>query len=503
MKWNGINGKKTRAILLEGIIYAFVVLFVYAAGSKLLDFETFRAQLAQSPLLSVFAGILAWMVPLVELALAGLLMFFRTRKWTLLGAFTLMVMFTSYIYFILNFSDFVPCSCGGVLEEMTWTQHLVFNMVFMFMAGLGMFLSIPEKPKKILLLLVAFAVFGIGTVGAMFAFSEKKMHRNNAFQRRYIPHPLKFKTAIDLQYNSYYIAGIARETVFLGNVTAPLHILEANTEFGYTRKHRIKLEFMDLPYTHIKIDVRPPLFYVSDGTVPIIQGGNIANWEAHTLMKEQVYFSQFIPVDPKTAVLRTIDGTTRQYAIAAYSFTEDSVKIGEKLLNNGEHSIFGGDGQLLESLELKKMIYLYYYQNKFVVFDPELRPEHVGKTIDTINAAAIETVYIPRTDQYKVKGTTTVVNRQGAAAGDYLFIISDRLGRYEKEKDVNRATIVDVYTISESVYAFSFYIYHHKGEKVSRFAVRDKTLWAIMGKYLVVFELNAAYFDKTKTLNTY
>ncbi|MEG0917288.1 MAG: hypothetical protein RSF68_09775, partial [Myroides sp.] len=37
--------------------------------------------------------------------------------------------FTVYIFLILNYSPFVPCSCGGVLEDLGWWEHLWFNGV--------------------------------------------------------------------------------------------------------------------------------------------------------------------------------------------------------------------------------------------------------------------------------------------------------------------------------------------------------------------------------------
>ncbi|HBC05203.1 MAG TPA: hypothetical protein DC015_13665, partial [Aequorivita sp.] len=119
--------------------YLFVLLFLYAAISKLLDFETFTVQLAQSPLLSAYAGVIAWAVPSLEILIAVLLTIPKYRIPALYAAFTLMVMFTAYIYIILNFSDFIPCSCGGVLEKLSWTQHLIFNIVFIILAGVVVF----------------------------------------------------------------------------------------------------------------------------------------------------------------------------------------------------------------------------------------------------------------------------------------------------------------------------------------------------------------------------
>ena len=155
-------------------------MFVYAAISKLLDFETFTVQLAQSPLLSAYTGVIAWVVPGLEILIAVLLTIPKYRIPALYASFTLMVMFTAYIYIILNFSDFIPCSCGGVLEKLSWTQHLIFNIVFIILAGAAVFFNAQWNAKKNVLMFSTLAIFGIGTVALLFAFSEKKMHRNKA-----------------------------------------------------------------------------------------------------------------------------------------------------------------------------------------------------------------------------------------------------------------------------------------------------------------------------------
>jgi uncharacterized membrane protein YphA (DoxX/SURF4 family) len=133
-----------KKIIIEIICLLYLLLFVYAAVSKLLDFENFKIQLGQSPLLSAFATPVAFGVPLLELLITLLLLFPKFRLMGLFWSFTLMVMFTAYIYIILNFSQFIPCSCGGILEKMTWNQHLVFNILFVLLAGIGIVLY-PEK----------------------------------------------------------------------------------------------------------------------------------------------------------------------------------------------------------------------------------------------------------------------------------------------------------------------------------------------------------------------
>ena len=130
MKWN----PKYSHRIVEAISLLFVVLFVYAATSKLWDFGQFKVQLGQSPVLTAYADGVAWLVPLTEYVLAVLLLWRQQRLTALYGAFGLMVMFTTYIILVLNFSDYVPCSCGGVLEDLGWTEHIVFNLFFVVLA---------------------------------------------------------------------------------------------------------------------------------------------------------------------------------------------------------------------------------------------------------------------------------------------------------------------------------------------------------------------------------
>lgn len=119
----------------------YALLFIYAAVSKFLDFENFRVQLGQSPLLSAFAAWLSWAVPISEIIFATLVLIERTRTIGLFFCFFLMMMFSSYIYIILNYSESIPCSCGGILEKMGWIEHLWFNIGFVVLAVIGILLS--------------------------------------------------------------------------------------------------------------------------------------------------------------------------------------------------------------------------------------------------------------------------------------------------------------------------------------------------------------------------
>lgn len=120
--------KNFRYIVIQFTVYFHVLLFTYAAISKIMDFEKFQIQIKDSPLLGSFSEILPVSIIVIELVLVGLLCYRRTRNSGLLGSFILMLVFTGYIARMLLTSENLPCSCGGILEKMTWTQHLYFNI---------------------------------------------------------------------------------------------------------------------------------------------------------------------------------------------------------------------------------------------------------------------------------------------------------------------------------------------------------------------------------------
>ncbi|MET3029182.1 MauE/DoxX family redox-associated membrane protein [Flavobacterium sp. UW10123] len=139
---------KFLSITEEIICFSLIVLFVYASMSKILDYENFRVELGQSPVLSAYAGAAAPSVLIAELLTALFLAWKPCRKFALLASFILMAMFTCYIIIILNFSDYIPCSCGGVLQRLGWRDHIIFNIVFVIISGTGFFIIENKKYKN-------------------------------------------------------------------------------------------------------------------------------------------------------------------------------------------------------------------------------------------------------------------------------------------------------------------------------------------------------------------
>ncbi|MBN8850516.1 MAG: hypothetical protein BGO55_31605 [Sphingobacteriales bacterium 50-39] len=127
--------------IVDIIASLFILLFVYTAMSKLYESEKFKWVLGKSPLISSFSDIISWLLPATELLVSGLLFMPRTRKIGLYSAFGLMTIFTLYIAYMILFAPKLPCSCGGIIQKMTWKQHLLFNIGFTILAGYAIWLN--------------------------------------------------------------------------------------------------------------------------------------------------------------------------------------------------------------------------------------------------------------------------------------------------------------------------------------------------------------------------
>jgi len=136
--------KVNHKTMIEIISFLVTMLFVYAATAKLLDEAAFRQQLALWPLVAGFAGLIAIVLPVVELGIAAMLTVKNTRFYGLLLSLLLLVVFTGYIGGMLLSGKPLPCSCGGLISELSWKEHLLFNLFFIALSVTALVL---EKKK--------------------------------------------------------------------------------------------------------------------------------------------------------------------------------------------------------------------------------------------------------------------------------------------------------------------------------------------------------------------
>src|SRR5918995_453728 len=103
---------------LNLIAAIFIFLFTYTAFSKLIEHDLFRNTLSNSPMIGPCSGIVSFVLPITELIVAALLFFPKTKLAGLYCSFVLMLLFTAYLSYMIIFTKDLPCSCGGVLQQL-------------------------------------------------------------------------------------------------------------------------------------------------------------------------------------------------------------------------------------------------------------------------------------------------------------------------------------------------------------------------------------------------
>ncbi|MAO41894.1 MULTISPECIES: MauE/DoxX family redox-associated membrane protein [Leeuwenhoekiella] len=490
-----MQNSKNRVVhhTVQGIGFFFILLWVYAATAKLLDFEAFSVQLGQSPLLSAYAGVLVWLVPLSEYVLSGLLMFPKTRKAGLLGSLSLMTAFTTYIIIILNYADFVPCSCGGILESLGWTEHLIFNGVCVLLAASALIFETHRQSDKLTIRtgLISGGIVFFSTLAVVLLYwnSEQLIHNENPFIRRYSHGVQKIKR-VDLQSSSYYLAGLDGNVVYLGNYNTPLKMGVLDLQKDSLFVQNLEVSEADLPSTAVQLRVSSPYFYLIDGQISRVLRGNLGKWNTNKRWDGPRAFSNYALRDTIHLIARAFDPHTGQLELV-------QIKLGDSLSSRSLTGIlqkqvdgyFDVDGHLSHDYHTKQWVYTYNYRNSFRLLDPELKLMYTGHTLDTIARAQLRIDSISKPRQHKLTGSV-LVNAGTYSHKALLYVHSKVKGRYEPAKTWERTETIDVYSLEDGSYRSSFYVYPEEDQRLTHFFVSDKRFYGFAGNHLVVYDLN-------------
>ncbi len=136
-----LSFRTTTVNLVKGII---LILFVYSSVFKLLNFSAYQGYV--STLLSEkddIARSLMFSIPVVELIVAGLLIYHTTGIW---GLYTALVSFTFFsLLNIYLFNIKGVCRCRSTEGDTTWEQNNILTTSCMLLCLLAIILSCNKK----------------------------------------------------------------------------------------------------------------------------------------------------------------------------------------------------------------------------------------------------------------------------------------------------------------------------------------------------------------------
>lgn len=142
--------KKLRPFTLEVIITILVLLWIYTAGDKLSDYQSYRHSMYLQVFNEKILHILIPSLPFAELVAAGLLMSARHRGYGLWFSALLMALFTGYVALVyFGYFPERPCSCAGLFEKMSWGGHLLMNSALLIIILVGLLLNSKRKEASV------------------------------------------------------------------------------------------------------------------------------------------------------------------------------------------------------------------------------------------------------------------------------------------------------------------------------------------------------------------
>ncbi|RRA94602.1 hypothetical protein [Paenimyroides viscosum] len=352
--------------------------------------------------------------------------------------------------------------------------------------------------KKKIFYIVLTMIISSAVVVALFVSSEHIMKRENPFTRRFLPHPLSPLKRIELPYNSYYIAGVFEDKIYLGNTTAPLHGLVINFKPEIIDTLTLNFSnFHDYSFSSIKWDLVKDTLLLNDHTVSTFLKSTVSDPNLQLWQKtDTIAYSQAIPFSSNKYLLRTYNNKRNNVNLSILNFDRGLMKM-EGILDeeNQPRDLFSNDGILLYNHELKKTIYVFYYKNKSFVFDNNLQNKQIIRTIDTISKPNFDVIYLAKTQQLKMSENSIMVNKLAATSGKYLYIASDRLGRNENKAMYRQATIIDVYNLLTGTYESSFYFYHYKNKPIKQLYITNRYAVGVGSNFLAIGHFRDSIFD--------
>lgn len=341
-------------------------------------------------------------------------------------------------------------------------------------------------------------------VAGLFALSQQRTHKDNGFYRLLPPHPVTRVKAIDLKFNSYYIAGTNKDTIYLSNYTAPLHLLKVTLPDLDTTHIQLHLGDKDKIKFHktTRVSVVAPYVYIADGVTPLLLRGNLNNRKANNFLKENTFFLDAKPIAANSIAIQAISSKTGERILGKITDNTPQTQLFFDLLEQQIDGVFCTDGKLYHNKSRSQLIYVYNYRNQFIVMDTLLNLVYRGRTIDTTTQAKIKTYSI---DSGKSKGLATkplLVNRLGSTEGNYLFINSNLAAKNQEYSVFLNNTTIDIYNLDDRTYEFSFYMPTIGGSRLSDFIVIKDHLIAINNSSLLHYQFKTKTFDQNNYIES-
>lgn len=340
----------------------------------------------------------------------------------------------------------------------------------------------------------------ISLIGLLLAFSPlSDPPKHFGFYRNIKP---GFKSSLLQKYeitniHSPYIAGIEKESLYIGDRMKPFQITEINIKSSRQVKRIIRLDKIDSinAPTFFQTTVDSNKFILYNGVSPVILSGNTNDWIGKKIKLRKIpFFVDATPVSPTTTIVRSLGAKSGMYQIGKINLNDTArVRLSDNILKKQIDGILCVTGKILYSKETNKIIYLYTLRNKYIVLDTTLEIIGTGNTIDTFSIAPIKVSKIK--NESVISNPRFVVNGPSTVYKNRLIIQSGLLAKNENPVKNSENTVLDIYSIADQKYYGSIYIPLKYKNRFSDFRILKNELIGIAGNEIYRYKLTAVQQD--------
>ncbi len=336
-----------------------------------------------------------------------------------------------------------------------------------------------------------FAVVALSAITLLvLLYRSTAAHGTNGFSRNFEqPFPITPIDTLNIEFDSYYIAGHSNTQLYLGNLVAPRNLLVIESNRLDTQHVFLTLENpKQLKFWNVMVKIDSPHVYLVDGAVPAIFHGTLKSRFLNYLGEGVPYFLDCLPMHQNAFAIRSIS-KEHEGELGKVTLSSFSTAFHPQLLEKQGDGIFCTEGMLHYNKQNNTLLYLYTYRNQFLVMDSSLQLLYRGQTIDTISIAQIKVASISSTHSTTMASPPLMVNYHSTLWNDFLLVHSALSADNEKLEDFEQSSVIDVYSVGDGKYNFSFYIPNHLNKSLRNFRIVGNRLMVLYERNLVSYAI--------------
>lgn len=343
--------------------------------------------------------------------------------------------------------------------------------------------------------LLLLLLFNIIILYVLYSMADLPNKNPNGFNRIFKENALQRFNEKSLKFNSFYIAGLTRHTIFLGNTVASQLLLNVKLDHLNETWDTIE-DITKFRLSSALIQIDSPRIWITDPARYGIFIGNTNNFKLNRFRADSTFFSEAVILGVHSCVLRTFCLKNTLYTLLKERQVGPTLFASDPdILRPQIDGMYSLDGHLEYDSVNARLIYTYFYRNQYLCLDTNLALIYTGKLIDTNQWAKIHTARTLSDHSIVLSTPPLLVNSASSIWDNHLFIVSRLVADNENRDQFDRSVVVDVYDLQTGLYCFSFHVPKQKGEKLKSFKVSAGRLALVFEHRLLIGCLRPFFFN--------